>query len=68
MDIDELIDSMIAHDSRMSRYDNPLENAFKSQLHVTRGSGKLMSSSRGRGGRFVGQRDNKNYLESEEKT
>jgi lipoate-protein ligase A len=48
MYIDELIGSLIAHDSRMSRYDNPLDNSLKSQLHVTRGSGKRRSSSRGR--------------------
>jgi len=44
MHIDELIGSLIVHESRMSRYDNALENAFKSQMHVTRGRG------RGRGG------------------
>ena len=68
MYIDELIGSLITHDSRMSRYDNPLDNSLKSQLHVTRGSGKRRSSSRGRWGHFFGLRDNKNDSESEEKT
>jgi hypothetical protein len=48
MHIDELTSSMIAHESRMSRYDNPLENAFKSQLHVTRGRCRGRSRSIGR--------------------
>jgi hypothetical protein len=67
MHIDELISSLISHESSMSRYDNPLENAFKSYLHVTRGRGRGRSSSRGRGGRFVGQRDNKSDSDSKEK-
>jgi hypothetical protein len=50
----------------MSTYDNPLENVFKSQLHVTRGRGR--SSSKGRGGQTANHRDNKNDSESEEKT
>jgi hypothetical protein len=38
MQIDELTGSLVAHESRMSRYEEgSLENAFKSQLHVTRG-------------------------------
>ena len=38
MHIDELIGSLIVHESRMNMYDDtPLEYAFKSQLHVTRG-------------------------------
>jgi len=52
MYIDELIGSLIAHDSRMSRYDNPLDNSLKSQLHVTRGSRKRRYNSRGRWGHF----------------
>ena len=45
MHIDEQTISLIAHESRMNRYDDtPLENSFKYQLHVTRGRG------RGRGG------------------
>jgi len=48
MHIDELIGSLISLESRMSRYVNPLENVFKSQLCVTRGTGR--SNSRGRGG------------------
>ena len=65
MHIDELTGSLIAHESMMSRYDNPLQDAFKSHLHVTRGRGRF--SSRGRGGRFAGQRDNKNDSKYEEK-
>jgi len=61
MHIDELTSSLIDHESKMSRYDNPLENSFKYQLHVIRGRGIGRSSSKGRGGRFVGQRDDKNY-------
>ena len=30
MHIDELTGSLIAHESRISRYDNPLDNDFKS--------------------------------------
>jgi hypothetical protein len=49
--IDELTGFLIAHESNMSRYDDyPLDNAFKPQLHVTRGRGRGRSSSRGRGG------------------
>ena len=42
----------------MNKYDaTPLENAFKSQLHVTRGRG------RGRGGRSADHSDNGNNSE-----
>jgi hypothetical protein len=68
MHIDELTGSLIAHESMMSTYDNPLENSFKSQLHVTRDRGRGRYSSRGRGGRTTNQRDSKNDSESEEKT
>jgi len=51
MHIDELTGSLLAHESRMNRYDDtPLENAFKFQLHVTRGRGRGRVSSKGRGG------------------
>jgi hypothetical protein len=70
MHIDELTSYLISHESKMSRYDNPLENTFKSQFHVTRrrGRGKERSSRRGRGGRFAGQRDKKDDSKYEEKT
>ena len=59
MHIDELTGSLIAHESRMNRYDDtPLENAFKYQLNITKG--------RGRGGRSVGHSDSINYFENEE--
>ena len=68
MHIDELTDSLIAHESRMNMYDDtPLENAFKYQLHVTRCRGRGRASSRGRGGRSVDHSDNKNDSEYEEK-
>ena len=51
MHIDELTGSLLAYESRMNRYDDtPLENAFKSQLNVTRGRGRGRASNRGRGG------------------
>ena len=51
MQIDELTGSLLAHESRMNRYDNtPLENDFKSHLNVNRGRGRGRSSNRGRGG------------------
>jgi len=51
MHIDELTGSLIAHESRMNRYDDtPLENDFKSQLNVTRGRGRGRASNIGRGG------------------
>ena len=41
MHIDELIGSLIAHESRISRYEEgSIEHVFKSQLHVTRGRGR----------------------------
>ena len=50
MHIDELTGSFLAHESRMNRHDGtPLENAFKSQLNVTRGRGRGRSSNRERG-------------------
>jgi hypothetical protein len=70
MKIDELIGSLVTHESRISRYEEgSLEHAFKSQLHVTRGRGRGRGRSynRGRGGRFFGQRDNINESVSEEK-
>jgi hypothetical protein len=67
--IDELTGSLVAHESRMSRYEEgSLEHAFKSQLHITRGRGRGRSYNRGRGSRFFGRRDNINELESEEKS
>ena len=66
--IDELTGSLIAHESRMSRYDNPLENTFKSQFHVTRGRGIGRSSIRGRGCETANHRDLKSDSEYEEKT
>lgn len=69
MHINELIGSLISHESRMTRYvDNPLENAFKSKLHVIRGRGRGRSSSRGRWGRTTDHRDSKNDSKSQEKT
>ena len=68
MYIDELTGSLLSHESRMNRYDDtPLENAFKSQLNVTRGRGRAKSSNRGRGGRSAGHSDSKNDSENEEK-
>ena len=68
MHIDELIGSLLAHESRMNRYDDtPLENAFKSQLNVTRGRGIGRASNRGRGGQSVGHSDSRNDSENEEK-
>ena len=62
MHIDELTGSFISHESILNKYDDtPLENAFKSQLHVTRGRG------RGRGGRSVDHNDNRNDSEYEDK-
>ena len=68
MHIDELAGSLLVHESRMNRYnDTPLENAFKSQLNVTRGRGRVISSNRGRGGWSADHNDSKNYAENEEK-
>ena len=68
MHIDKLSGSFLAHESRMNRYDDtPLENAFISQLNVTRGRGRGRASNRGRGGRSVGHSDNRNDVENEEK-
>ena len=61
MHIDELTGSLLAHESRMNRYDDtPLENSFKSQLNVTRGRGKGRASNRGKGGRSAGHSDTRN--------
>ena len=41
MHIDEFTGSLLAHESRMNKYDDtPLENDFKSQVNVTRGRGR----------------------------
>jgi hypothetical protein len=69
MQIDELTGSLVAHESRISRYEEgSLEHAFKSQLHITRGRGRGRSYNRGRGGRFSGPRDNRTESVSEEKS
>ena len=53
---------------QLKRYDDtPLENAFKSQLNVTRGRGRGIFSNIGRGGRSAGHSDSKNDSENEEK-
>ena len=68
MHIDEMTGSLLAHESRMNMYDDtPLENAFKSQLNVTRGRGRGRASNRGRGGRSAGHSDSRNDAENEEK-
>ena len=68
MHIDELTGSLIAHESRTNKYDNnPLENSFKYQLHVTRGRGRGRASRKGRGGQSDDHSDNRNDLESKEK-
>ena len=68
MHIDEMTGSLISHESIMNRFDDtPLENAFKSKLHVTRGRGRGIASSRGIGGRSVDHSVNRNDLVSEEK-
>jgi hypothetical protein len=65
--IDELTSSLIAHESRISRYEEvSMEHAFKSQLHATRGKGRFYNH--GRGGRIFGRRDNKTESKSEEKS
>ena len=68
MHIDKITSSLINHESRMNNYDDtPLENAFKSKLHVTRGRGRATVSSRGIRGQSVDHSDNKNDSEYEEK-
>ena len=68
MHIEELTGSLIAHESRMNRYDDiPFENSFKSQLHVTRGRGRGRASNRGRGGRSADHSDSRNNSESKKK-
>jgi hypothetical protein len=53
MQIDELAGSLVAHESRISRYEEvSMEHAFKSQLHVTRGRGRFYNH--GRGGQLFG--------------
>jgi len=69
MHIDELTGSLIAYESRMSRYDEgSLEHAFKSQLQFAKGRGRGKSSNHGRGGRFTGQSDSRYEAVSEEKS
>jgi hypothetical protein len=51
MQIDELTGSLVAHESRISRYEEgSMEHSFKSQLHVTRGKGRGRYYNYGRGG------------------
>ena len=60
MHIDELIGSLIVHESRMEKYDDtPLENGFKSRLCVTRDKGRRRSSTIGRGGGIADHSDNR---------
>ena len=69
MQIDELIGSLVTHESRISRYEEgSMEHAFKSQLHVTRGRSRGRFRIHGRGGWFSGPRDNRAELEFEEKS
>ena len=69
MQIDELIGSLVAHESRISRYEEgSLEHAFKSQLHITKGRGRGRSHTRGRGGRFSSPRNNRDESKFEQKS
>jgi hypothetical protein len=47
LSVDELLGSLLSHESRMNMYDDSLENAFRSQVSISRGRGG--SKSRGRG-------------------
>ena len=45
LSVDELLGFMLSHESRMNRYDDSLENEFRSQVSISRGRGG--SESRG---------------------
>ena len=47
--IDELQDSLINHEHRISRTNTSLEGAFMAQSFISRGGGKGRNKSRGRG-------------------
>ena len=68
MHIDEMTCSLISHESRMNKHDDtPLENSFKSQLHVTRDRGRGRDSRRGKGARSADHSDSRNDSKSKEK-
>ena len=47
--------SLLSHESRINRYDESLENVFKSQVSISRGRGR--SRGRGKSNRNSGPRD-----------
>jgi hypothetical protein len=63
LSVDELLGSLLSHESRMNKYDDSLENAFRFQVLVSRGKGG--SNSRGGGKRNI--RNNKNDSSEQER-
>jgi hypothetical protein len=55
--VDEL-GSLLSHESMMNRYDNSLENAFISQVLISKGRRGSKSRGRGRSNRSSNERDN----------
>ena len=67
MIVEDLMGSLISHESRMSKYDeSSLENAFKMQAFVSRGRGRRGRRGRGRGNRPNFQNEQK--IEAEAKS
>ena len=46
--VDELLGSLLSHESMKNMYDNSLENAFRSHVSISRGRGWIRSRGRGR--------------------
>lgn len=69
MQIEELTGSLIAHESKMSIYDDStLENSFKTQLQFHRGRGRGRSNNRGWGRIVTNQIRQQDNYDHEEKS
>ena len=69
--VEDLMGSLISHESRMNKYEeSSLENAFKTQVSVSRGRGRKGKTGRGRGSRpnFHGEHKFDAEAEWEKKT
>lgn len=56
LSIDELLGSLLSHESRMNKYDDFLEKTLRSQVFLSRSKGGSRSRGKGRNNRSNNQR------------
>jgi len=67
--VDDLLGSLVSHDSWMNKYDvNTIENAFKSQVSVSKSRGRRRIRRRGKGDRSFDHGEHKEWFGTENRT